>query len=138
MELPKHESSNPASRGRPGTVSVKVFHSWRNGVIISYELNCSVKHVSSLHVAWTLPCGPVQVDQRGWVEHAEPRISQVWQSHGVFVIIKPKTHACVDGDCAGWEFTREGSVPGGCDAPSTDNHPGASRPGALSRGWSGV
>lgn len=105
MELTKHASSNPTSRGSPGTVSVKLFHSWRNGVIISYELNCSVKHVSSLHVAWTLPCGPVQVDQRGWAEHAEPRISQVWQSHGVFVIIKPKTHACVDGDCAGWVFT---------------------------------
>lgn len=65
VELPKHESSNPASCGSPGTVFAKLFHSWRNGVIISYELNCSVKRVSSLHMAWTRLCGPVQVEERG-------------------------------------------------------------------------
>lgn len=65
MELPKHESSNPASCGSLGTDFVKLFHSWRNGIIISYELNCSVKHVSSLCMAWTLLCGPVQIEERG-------------------------------------------------------------------------
>lgn len=44
----------------------------------------------------------------GWVEHAEPRIPQVWQSHGVFVI-KPKKHACVDRDCVlAGAFSRDG------------------------------
>lgn len=51
--------------GRPGTVFVKLSHSWRNGVIISYELNCSVKGFSSRHKARTLVSGPVQVEERG-------------------------------------------------------------------------
>lgn len=57
--------------GSPGTVFVKPLHSWRNGIIISYELNCSVKCVSHLHMAWTLLWGPVQVEKKWYVEHVE-------------------------------------------------------------------
>ncbi|CAI9170507.1 unnamed protein product [Rangifer tarandus platyrhynchus] len=67
LKLTKHESGHPASRGRRGTVFVKLFHSWRNGILISYELNGSVKYFSRLHVAWTLLCDPVQLEKRGSV-----------------------------------------------------------------------
>lgn len=47
-------SKQSSLTGSPGTVFVKLLHGWRNGIIISYEVNCSVKCVLHLHVAWRL------------------------------------------------------------------------------------
>lgn len=140
MELPKHESSNPASRGSPGTVSVKLFHSWRNGVIISYALNCSVKHASSLQ------CGldtsvwprPGRSERVGGARRAQgfPGLAEPW------CVCNNKTKdTCLCGWGLCWlVFTGEGCVPLGCDAPShrqcTREH--LSTEGALSQGRSGV
>ena len=60
-----------------------------------------------------------QVAKTGQVEHAEPRISQVWQSHDVFVIIKPKKRVPVwMGTVLAWDSLGMGFCPRGCDAPS--------------------
>ena len=60
----------------------------------------------------------------------------MWQSHGVFVIIKPQKHTrmwmgtvCRPGYPQGWD-----SVSWGCDLPPTEIPPGAARREALRDG----
>lgn len=117
VELIKHKSYDPASwgagGGSPSTVFVKPFYNWRNGIIISYEWNCSVRRVLCLHMAWTPLGGPVQVEKRGEGQHAEPRSSQVRQSHHVFIIIKPKKHKPAWTGAAWRPGCSQGEVPPG-------------------------
>lgn len=78
--------------GKPWHVSVTLLCSWRNGITISYELNCSRQTcLVSTHGSDT-SIWPCPGRRERMYRTCRMQISWVQWSHGVFVIIKPKRY----------------------------------------------
>lgn len=92
--------------GKPWHVSVTLLYSWRNGITISYELNCSCQTcLVSTHGSDT-SIWPCPGRRERMYRTCRMQISWVQWRHGVFVIIKPKRYISVcwldigDGFCS--------------------------------------